>query len=100
MASWVVDFVQDDISTLVDLIDSPGPDNEWKAHDPNALIPNRGTFMNQFGNAASPAPMWSLTGCDIKEVKPDDEGNASMDGNDGTFPNGSFRWKIVKQIKD
>ncbi|WP_301591899.1 hypothetical protein [Sabulicella glaciei] len=67
--------------------------------DPNAIIPNSGDFMNQFGDVRPTVqPSWVLKDFDIDKVGVGSEGDGQMDDNDGTFPKGTFRWRVLSRL--
>ena len=99
MASWRVEFDGVTATTSVDLIDSLGPLNDWKAQDRSALIPFEGKFTNQTKKVVPTLqPTWELDKFDIDEVSVGDTGPGEVFDNDGTFPTGSMSWKVVKQL--
>ena len=86
-------------STKLELYDTFGPLNKWKATDKAALIPGDGDFTNQAGNVVPSVPnTWVLRALDIDRVQVNATGSGEFFDNDGTFPIGQFNWKILRYI--
>ena len=99
MASWQVEFDGEIARTMVDLIDTWGPNNDWKAHDPAALVPSSGKFTNQINKVVPNVLLtWQLDDFDIDKVSVGETGPGEVFDNDGTFPTGSITWKVVRKL--
>jgi hypothetical protein len=99
MASWRVEFDGVAAKTMVDLVDSFGPNNDWKAHDPTALVPSKGKFTNQTNTEVpTEQPTWQLNQFDIDKMSVGDTGAGEVFHNDGTFPTGSMTWKVIQKL--
>jgi hypothetical protein len=98
MTSWRVEFRNNGSgkSTIVDLIDSAGPLNEWRAHDRNAFVPNGGDFTNQTERVVPTVqPSWTLSQIDIDKTSVGASGPGEVLDGGGTFPNGEVTWTIL-----
>jgi hypothetical protein len=101
MTSWTVELRNNGSgqSTTVDLIDTAGPNNEWRAHDPNAFIPNAGSFTNQTERVVpTQQPSWTLSKIDIDNTSVGKSGPGEVLDGGGTFPNGEVTWKITEEL--
>jgi hypothetical protein len=101
MASWRVRITHDDAtSTDIDLIDTAGPLNEWKALDPDALLPPSGDFTNQTQNVVPTVqPSWILKNFDIDAVYVGvTDGTGVVEDDDGAFPEGKVTWKVIARL--
>lgn len=99
MPDYRVQWTNVDSSVEVDLIDSVGPKNDYMFLDPNAVIPSKGEFMNQFSKVTPDDGSWTMSDFDNKTVYPlGHQGKGEVFGiADGTFPKGIFDWTIVKK---
>ncbi|RDK05373.1 hypothetical protein [Cupriavidus lacunae] len=103
MTSWRVEIRHNNSgkTTEIDLVDTVGFDNDWKAVDEFALTPNAGKFTNQTQRVVPVVqPSWILLNFDIDNPPADKRGIGRVDDNSSpaTFPEGDITWRIVQEL--
>lgn len=97
MSSWKIQIKASTGQVAhIELIDKAGPLNEWQSVSKDAFLPERGTFTNQLKKVVPTVqPSWILNNIDIDEINVGTEGEGEVIDNDGTFPTGNIKWKII-----
>ena len=98
MASWKIRLSSGASTTDLDLIDSIGPLNDYKFVDPDAFIPDRGSFTNQTKKVVPDVNTWVLRGIDIDNLAVGHSGSGDCQDSGGSFPNGDLTWEVIGQL--
>lgn len=97
MSSWKVKLAHGtNQEAQIDLIDTVGPVNEWRAHPKGAFLPEEGHFTNQAKRVVSTdKTSFVLNQFDIDEVEIGSSGLGEVFHSGGSFPPGPVRWTVV-----
>jgi hypothetical protein len=99
MGSWRIELRSGNSVATIDLIDTPGPLNDWTCSTAGAFDPSQGGFTNQTGDVVpTNQPSWLLRHFDIDTVAVGDTGPAEVLDSGGTFPGGNMPWTVIQQL--